>query len=876
VTPERWSQVRNLFDAAIEQPVAVRDEWVKARAAGDPDLIAEVRTLLESFEDSGDFLEQNAPGRELQHAAARLADPYEGKHIGAYEILQRVGHGGMGSVYAAARVDGEFRKVVALKMVKPGVDSEEMLRRFRNERQVLASLDHPNIARLMDGGTTTEGLPYLVMEFVEGQPIDKYCDSRSLSITERIRLFRIVCDAVHYAHQNLVIHRDLKPANILVTPPGIPKLLDFGIAKLLRPELTPGAGGLTRAGVGPMTPDYASPEQIRGDPITTVSDVYSLGVLLYSLLTGHMPYHSDSRSAADIERMICETSPALPSTIVGQTVQPATHHGHDRETVTPERVSHVREGALERLRRRLQGDLDVILLMALRKEPQRRYPSAERFSDDLRRHLEGQPVFAQKDTFRYRLRKFVARNRVAVTAATAGVLALIAALLISLNYWRLARAKSELAEERFQSGRQLARFVLIELDDALRESNTSGRRKLVEQGLAYLSNLSHGAQGDDSLQKEFVDAYLKVGDVQGSLYEAHEGEPGEALKSYRKALAIAQARAPSSGAQLDLARAYIKLGNFTRFYGQPKEALDYYRRATTILEKLVRPEATPAVLRELAEATLQTGTLLGSAGDLKGAYDEASRSAEFANQWLGLEPKSADALRSYGVSWSRSGVFLAESGRVAEGIERVQKAVGIYETHQGTTRSKRDLVAGLTQLGNLYELADRPADAATAFRRSMRLAEGMAAADPNNQQARQDIHMAGAGLIDALLKLGQKDEAKEVTGRTLETLRPLVQMPQAARGDVWQYVWILVNTPFREFQQPGTALELAMGLVRDSKEADPALLDLLARARFAAKDAHGAVEAEQKALSLLPKGENSSIREEFERNLALWQRAARP
>jgi serine/threonine protein kinase len=318
-----------------------------------------------------------------------------GARIGAYKIVREIGRGGMGAVYLAVRADSEYQKRVAIKLVKRGMDTDFILRRFRNERQILASLDHPNIARLLDGGTTADGLPYFVMEYIEGQPLYRYCDGEKLTIHERLRLFTNICNAVAYAHQNLVVHRDIKPSNILICSDGTPKLLDFGIAKLLNPELTPDTITPTATAMRLMTPEYASPEQVRGEPATPASDIYSLGILLYELLTGHRPYHFSNRAPHEIARVICEEEPEHPSRVVtrSEDILPLDLAAGG-EATTLEFLCKMRGGTLESVRRELTGDLDNITLKALRKEPGRRYTSVERLRDDIVRHLEGRPVSA--------------------------------------------------------------------------------------------------------------------------------------------------------------------------------------------------------------------------------------------------------------------------------------------------------------------------------------------------------------------------------------------------------------------------------------------------------------------------------------------------
>lgn len=336
-------------------------------------------------------------------------------HVGPYEVVRELGRGGMGAVYLARRADQEYEKLVAIKVVQSGHETDEMLRRFRQERQILAGLDHPNIAKLLDGGATAHGLPYFVMDYVEGEPIDRYCASRGLSVTERLSLFQSVCAAVAHAHRNLVIHRDIKPANILVTGEGLPKLMDFGIAKLL--PAVPSGAGAPAGTVFAFTPAYASPEQVRGETVTTATDVYSLGVVLYELLTGHGPYRAKTTPSVDVLRAICEQEPARPSSVA-------------------------REG------RRLRGDVDSIVLKALRKEPRQRYPSVDALSEDVQRHLDGRPVAARRGTTAYRAGKFVKRHWIGVSAAALVAAAIVAgAALATYGMVRARRAEGEALRE---------------------------------------------------------------------------------------------------------------------------------------------------------------------------------------------------------------------------------------------------------------------------------------------------------------------------------------------------------------------------------------------------------------------------------------------
>ena len=427
--PEKWDQVKELFTLALERDPEERSDFLRQACGADDSLRAEIESLLSSFDDAPTFLE-DCPAADLLSARSSAI---AGRRIGAYRILRECGHGGMGIVYLAERADDQYRKRVAIKMLMPGINKDEVLRRFRNERQALAALDHPGIVRLLDGGSTEEGLPYLIMDYVEGVRIDEYCDTHRLSIAERLQLFRTVCLAVQYAHETLVIHRDLKPGNILITKEGVARLLDFGIAKVLNPQWSPDAP-LTRTDWRPMTPEYASPEQVRGEPVTHATDIYSLGVLLYELLAGHRPYRVRSDSPLEIERSVCEEVPEKPSAAVSRIDERTSHDGGTRTAITPQLIGEARAIRPEELPRRLRGDLDTIVMKAIRKEPQHRYTSAEAFAKDIERHLSGMPIEARKPTLLYRGGKFVHRHTESLATAI-----LILAVAAGLGTWEARR-----------------------------------------------------------------------------------------------------------------------------------------------------------------------------------------------------------------------------------------------------------------------------------------------------------------------------------------------------------------------------------------------------------------------------------------------------
>jgi serine/threonine protein kinase/tetratricopeptide (TPR) repeat protein/TolB-like protein len=459
LTPQRWQQIKELFSLALEHEPGQRNTFLQEACDGDEALRKEVESLLASAGGDGaatSALFKAVSPQPPEAPPSEAEDPMLGRRIGDYRIDRRIGYGGMAAVYLASRADEQFQMRVAVKLLRPDLDHAELLRRFLNERQTLAALGHPNIVKLLDGGSTEEGLPYLVMDYVEGSPIDEYCDTHSLSIQERLHLFCKVCEAVEHAHQHRVIHRDLKPNNILMTVDGTPKLLDFGIAKVLNPS-DASEVVITRTASRHLTPAYASPEQVRGEPVTTATDVYSLGVVLYGLLTGHRPYRLEQRTPAAMERAICEQEPESPSTAVDR-VETETLPDGTTVTVTAKTVSRTREGQPDKLRHSLKGDLDNIVLKALQKDPQRRYRSVAEFAQDIQRQLEHLPIQARPSTFTYRASKFVRRRKTEAIAGAAVVLVLLAAVVFSVLEERQAaeRARAELVSQRARGRRSVA------------------------------------------------------------------------------------------------------------------------------------------------------------------------------------------------------------------------------------------------------------------------------------------------------------------------------------------------------------------------------------------------------------------------------------
>ncbi|MGD0544896.1 MAG: serine/threonine-protein kinase [Candidatus Acidiferrales bacterium] len=642
--PERWKRIEDLYHAALEQDESARAAFLQQNCNGEDGLRREVESLLYYGAHTHKFIETPALELAAESFANQDADGRTmlGRRIGQYELVAKLGSGGMGEVYRGVRADDQFHKEVAIKLIRQGYDTALIVRRFRNERQILAGLEHPNIASLLDGGTTDDGLPFFVMELVEGQPIDRYCATHKLDIRERLMLFRSVCDAVQYAHQNLVVHRDLKPQNILVTPQGVPKLLDFGIGKLLNSS-QPQPGAEHTATLLPiMTPDYASPEQVRNEAITTATDVYSLGAILYVLLVGRRPYRVNTTSLNEMVNAICSSEPEKPSAAVmhpDRDQEPAVRTAYSGASTS---IEFSQENA-EKLRRELSGDLDNIILKALRKEPGRRYVSADQLSEDIRRYLQGLPVNAASGTLQYRARKFIRRHQAAVAAAILIAIGLTAGAAAIVREAQIARFQQQRAERRFQDVRALANALMFDVHDAIKDlpGATKARKLLVDRALHYLDGLASDEGNDPSLQKELATAYEKVGDVQGDPHSANLGDTTGALASYKKALAIRESIERSGDHSEDaeqfLAADYHRLGLVSSSRGDCPGAMQYFQKAFTIEGRVLnsRPESQES----LAGEYFSMGQCQAYTGDLQGALESYRKAATIRETTVFASPE---------------------------------------------------------------------------------------------------------------------------------------------------------------------------------------------------------------------------------------------
>ena len=685
--------------------------------------------------------------------------------IGPYRVLRELGRGGMGTVYLALPDAPAPGAVVALKVVRPGMDSAFVVRRFRTEQEILAALEHPGIGRLYGGGTTADGLPYFVMEYVEGQDLLAYCDARRLTLADRLRLFLRVCDAVQYAHQGLVVHRDLKPSNILVTAEGQPKLLDFGIAKLLSPPRAEEGADETASVVRLMTPDFASPEQVKGDRVTTASDVYSLGVVLYELLSGHRPYRLKGASAARIERVILEEDVDPPSVASMSTETLAGRDGTETATLTPDEVAARRQSAPARLRRELRGDLDNVVRKAMRRDQGDRYATAALLAEDIRRYLDGFPVRAAPARRGDRAGKFLRRHRAPVAAATAALVSLVAGLGVAVRQARVAEAERLRAEARFQDVRRLANSVIYELHDAIGNlpGATPVRQLMVTRALEYLDRLSAEDRDDLALKRELADAYQRVGQVQGGGVGANLGDTKGAVESYRKALAIRQALAGRSPVDprdlLGLALLEFDLGALERVLGHPALAEQLFLSSARRLEALSAEGVVPqAQQRRVASVYQRLAEVQRYQGKREEALKSARRAAEEAEKAWRAWPEEATVRSALAAASHQLAEVLADHGRYAEALRHTGRARELLEealrANPLDAQHTRILLFALNGESRYrWRLGDL-AGALKVRAHALEVAEEARRRDPRDRWSQMGVAVAASALGDALLETG--------------------------------------------------------------------------------------------------------------------------
>ncbi len=794
MSPEAWQEIKRIFDAAIELAPSARAAFLNSTC---PDVATrrEIERMLAADDDT--LLDESPLSLVALDEDSRLM----GKRIGRYRIEGEVGRGGMGAVFAAVRDDGEFQQKVAVKLIKSGLHTETVARRFRNERQILASLEHPNIARLLDGGMSEDGQPFYVMEFIEGAPIDDYCRASDLGLRARLELFRQVCAAVSYAHRRLIVHRDIKPSNILVTPAGEVKLLDFGIAKVV--SLTNDGERGTATQLGMMTPDYASPEQFRGEQVTTATDVYSLGVVLYQLLTGQLPYNLIGLRLDQMLRLVCETEPPRPSHAIADyglrngdstaRTRPMAGNEHVEREIIPNQQSAIGNP------QSLKGDLDNIVLKALKKEPDRRYESVEQLSEDVRRYLAELPVLARPDTFSYRASKFVKRNRVGVVAASLVFLALIAGIVGTTYQAQAARRERERAEQRFDQVRKLANNVVFKYHDAIADlpGATATREMLVKDALEYLDNLSQDAQDNPALAQELALTYLKIGDVQGEANRANLGDSAGALVSYRKSVEILENVVSKDRANVGYLKNLRLAGHQMALHlvrlQRWKEAEETGQKVLDISLKLVDLDPNNQEYRILL---VRSYHVKGETVEFSGGDEETAewfrRAVREGEETYAKNPSDELGRRSLATALQRLGTrlefraeHLREVGAPADQIMPLYvEAEGLHQrTVEMSAALRRDfpqvevysrfVAAAGINLGTAMARVGKGEAGIPYILSALEILRAISARDPKNNEAKRDVAETWQYLAFARDAMGQSGEAVKAN---LESLRILEEI----------------------------------------------------------------------------------------------------
>jgi tetratricopeptide (TPR) repeat protein len=665
---DRFQRIEAIFHEALAVEGDARAQLIDAQCGEDSSLAAQVRLLLSASEKEEQRTTSLASEREQAKASESV-----GRHIGPYVLDGLLGRGGMGVVYLAHRADGEFEQKVAIKLIDLPLATTTFRERFRQERQILAALQHPYIARLLDGGVTANGDPYLVMEFVDGIPIHRYCERENLTLRQRLKLFLQVVEAVQFAHQNFVVHRDLKPDNILIAADGTPRLLDFGTAKMLSPSFAAAGAGLTLEGYQSFTPQYASPEQVLGSQVTAASDTYSLGVLLYLLLTGSQPYQLNDLSTAELLRVICEEPPSRPAQAEAQN-------------------------------RSLDADLDAILMKALRKEPSARYGTAIELATDIHAWLDGMPVAARRGSFRYKAGKFIHRNRIAVAASALLAASLIAGVIGVVWQANVANQERRKAEESAADLRQLSNSLLSELDEAIKElpGSTGAQKLLVTRVLEHLDRTAKNIHGDRQTQLDLVNAYTQMGEIQGDPYVQNLGDPHAALTSIGKAIDIVTPLAASSSSDRDalrlLALAQQYRGDVLFGMGETDVAVRAMRVSTDVWDKLIAfGNVTPVLLCDAGSAYGTLGDELGQSGtasleDAAGAIAAYRKALTFDDRVLSIDPHSLRARRGISIYDMKIGSVDMETdpaAAVKEFTAALQNAEALPEAEKSSLSSMR-------------------------------------------------------------------------------------------------------------------------------------------------------------------------------------------
>jgi eukaryotic-like serine/threonine-protein kinase len=792
MNPEKWRKIKAIFNEAVELAPAEWESVFNLQTDANEEILAEVRKLL-AAEQSDNFAVPIADVKVLWQDEA--VEDFIGKQIGDYRIISEIGRGGMGIVFEALREKDDFSQIVALKLLKRGMDSDAMLRRFRSERQILASLEHPNIARLLDGGMSADGLPYFAMEFVKGKPLDEFCGEKNLPTNDRLQLFRQICAAISFAHSRLVVHRDLKPSNIFVTEDGTVKLLDFGIAKIISSGEE--SANQTVTALGMMTPRYASPEQIKGEIASTSSDIYSLGLILYELLTGAPAYHFPTNRLDEIARIICEVEPVRPSSVTSQKSKVESQKSEDSAI---EAQFNAQKSKIKN-QKSLRGDLDNIILKALRKEPIHRYASVEKFSDDVRRYLEGLPVAARPATLGYRASKFIGRNPLAAASGALAAFGVVGG--VTATIWQSFRAnrQKQLAERRFDEVRQLARNVLFKYHDAIADlpGSTAARQLLIKDASEYLDNLARETYGDLELEEELAAAYKKVADVQGRVFQPNLGDSQSALANYRKSLEIYRRLAARRPHDAEILHAFYLTGeNYSMICTRLaywEEAQEAARESFAISRLLMENDPSNEDARLLF---YRCYIALGESAEFAEGYEGTIRiyreGLQHAAEILRHNPTKPAAVRLYATTAQRIGTQLEywcddlrEQGiaeteiklKLDEALKMHFEALQVIQELNrllpNNANLLRSVAAAVNNVGSAYARLGDGAESLRYTRDALEKFQQLADVDSNNQEARRDVADGFQYVAMSYEALDKPEIAVENYEKALEYLNPIAQ-----------------------------------------------------------------------------------------------------
>ena len=761
LTPEQWKRVSPYLDEALELPPEQRAGWLLTLSEKDAELASLVQALLD---------EQRQVEQEgfLERSPLQTGRGLAGQQVGPYRLVSKIGQGGMGSVWLAQRSDGRFERNAAVKFVNIALTSQITEQRFKREGSILGRLIHPHIAELLDAGICSDGTPYLILEYVDGKAIDQYCDARKLAVDSRIKLFLDVLSAVAEAHAALVVHRDIKPSNVLVRNDGEVKLLDFGIAKLLAQDDSNAATMLTMEAGGPLTPQFAAPEQVTGGTITTATDVYALGVMLYLLLTGQHPLGTSVRSPAELIKAIVEQEAPRASVVALTAASEA-----ENRSATPEKLC-----------RQLRGDLDTILGKALKKNPQERYTSVIALADDLKRYLKHETISVRPDTFAYRTVKFVRRNRVVVALATVTLAAIIAGSGIAIYQARIA-------QRRFQDVRKLAHTFVFDLHDevAKLDGSTKAREMMVQTGLQYLDNLAKNAGGDLELQKEIAAGYMKIGDAQGYPTQPNLGRIADAMASYRKAGDIYERIAKKNVSYLpDLAAYYRSYAGLFRFTDQPQRARELYEAAIQTLDRLRAQQPLDSAQENLyTRAWCNVGDVDEDVDNYQLAWTEFGRCSELAHAQLNRK-RDQPSLSMVAESAERVGTAAQELGHLREALQAFDEEEAavreLLAAEPLNPRFNRTLALmyqfrGRVYFSDAYPDYGDPKRGLENFKLYLQTAQQMLDRDPNNTAARFSVELAMVKVSYCL----QKSDPSAAILLARDSIRMLDQMIASNKGE---------------------------------------------------------------------------------------------